>query len=1348
MMLALVPALAFAVLLTAAVSYWLPGSAKAAFAATYFVRTDGSNATCNGLTNASAASAPNCAFLTIQFAVNTAASGDTINVAAGTYNEPQVLIEKSVNVFGAGATTTIINGGNTPIASAGLVRINLPLIDTGNVTFSGFTLTNPGLTGGSRYHIFAKALSPLSILTISNNKIMGVNSSDYGLYSDRTIGSVVFDHNEITNTAFNPILIERPVGATDVHHNTISGHASTAYFNFTYSGNDVTGKQRVADNTINGSAATAISINGASPIGGGLGKYTNVEVTNNVITQLGTNRLGISLTNGASTGNGPAGAIENPVISGNSITGTDLTGSKGIRFLGLITNATIKSNNVRDVDRAFSGEVNNGHSATGTQAHFNNFVSNPNGFVWDGTGAVNAENNWWGCNFGPGTGGTGCSGTSNGIGGTGAANVDANPWLILSLMAMPTTVPAGGNSALTAKLTINSDGVDTAPSLMYVPDGTPVSFGATLGTVAPPNATTTNGTANSTFTAGMTPGMGSASSTVDGQTVSQTITISCATITLNPPSLPGGTAGTFYSQNVVASPAGTYTYAVTAGALPPGLTLDTNTGALTGTPTLMGAFSFTLTATLTASPTCTGSQAYTIVIACPAITLAPASLPNAQVNTPYGQTLTASPAGGNYTFAVTSGQLPPGLTLNSNGIFSGAATQTGTYNFGVTATGFGGCTGFRDYQLTVDCSVVTVNPASLPGGTVGTPYSQTVTASPAGTYNYTVTGGALPTGLTLNNSTGAVTGTPTTIGSFNFTITATAGGCTGSRNYTVAIGCAAISFTTTSPLPTGMTGVAYSQTINVTPAGSYTFSLVTGNLPSGLTLNSSTGVISGMPLVNGTYNFTVKAQSSADCNATQAYTLVIVCPTVTVSPATLPNGTVGTAYSQTITASPAGGNYAYSVSGTLPPGLNLNSATGVLNGTPTANGSFTFTITATGFGGCTGNRSYTLVIGGGGCPTIALPDIAATGTIGSPYNQSVAASPSGYYTYALTGTTPPGVTFYNAAALLYGYPTTNGTFNFTITATDSSNCTGSKSYSITIGAGFARAVVNDFDGDGKSDLVVWRGKQSQWEIAGSADGKQQIVQLSEAFDPTSDVMACGDYDGDGKYDLAFYHRATSHWLIRSSKDGAALTKQWGIAGDVPVVADYDGDGKADLAVWRESESAWYIRRSSDGQTQTELFGASGLLFRDVPVPADYDGDGKTDLAVFRQGIRQGGHWYIKQSSDGQVIDKAWGLSRDVPVAADYDGDGKADIAVWRGTDNNWYILLSGRSSDDVAQIVNWGISSLGDVPVMGDYDGDGKADTAVWRASSASWYVRRGDSQSLTIQARGDADGTPTVVRH
>ncbi|MEP7336847.1 MAG: putative Ig domain-containing protein, partial [Acidobacteriota bacterium] len=776
-----------------------------------------------------------------------------------------------------------------------------------------------------------------------------------------------------------------------------------------------------------------------------------------------------------------------------------------------------------------------------------------------------------------------------------------------------------------------------------------------------------------------------------------------------------------------------------------GLTLSLNPAsgqiAVTGA-TLIGSYLVTVTATDNCGATRTATL--TVNVVCPTITLTPASLPSTPVNTAYAQSLSASPAGGNYSFAVTSGLLPAGLTLNSNGSFSGAPTNSGTFNFRVTATGFGGCTAFRDYSLVVTCPAIAVTPSSLPGGSVGTAYSQTVSATPAGSYAYGVSSGALPIGLTLNASTGAITGTPTSIGSYTFTITAAAGACSDSRTYTVVIGCSTITFSPASPLPAGQVGVAYNQTIGINPSGSYTLSLTSGSLPSGLTLNPATGVISGLPTTTGSVNFTVRALAGNGCEASQTYTLAMNCPTVVLTPAGLPNGSIGTPYSQTVAAAPAGGNYIYAVTtGNLPPGLNLNQATGVLSGTPTLSGTSNFTITATGFGGCAGSKAYSITVGGGGCPAITLPEIATSGVIGSPYNQSVTASPAGGYGYTLTGTLPPGVTFYNAAALLYGYPAANGTYNFTVTATDSNDCTGSRSYSITIGASFAHAVVNDFDGDGKSDLMGWFGKQSQWQIAGSADGKQRIVQWEKAFDPLSDVMACGDYDGDGKYDLGVFHRATGQWLINSSKDGATITEQWGIAGDVPVPADYDGDGKTDIAVWRESEGAWYIKRSSDGEPQITSWGGGGALTRDVPVPADYDGDGKADIAIFRQGLRQTGRWYIRQSSDGALVEKTWGLNRDVPVAADYDGDGKADIAVWRASDNNWHIA---RSSDGAEQTVFWGASWLGDVPVPGDYDGDGKTDVAVWRAGEGRWYVKCSLDGSVRTTANGQVGDTPITA--
>jgi hypothetical protein len=817
-----------------------------------------------------------------------------------------------------------------------------------------------------------------------------------------------------------------------------------------------------------------------------------------------------------------------------------------------------------------------------------------------------------------------------------------------------------------------------------------------------------------------------------------TLTVSCPAITLSPGSLLGGTIGLAYNQTVSATPAGTYSFAVTSGALPTGLTLNASSGAITGTPSQTGTATFTITAT--GSGSCTGSQSYSIAVTCPDITLAPTSLPNGTNGTAYNQTVSATPTG-TYSFAVTSGALPTGLTLNAaTGAITGTPTASGVFNFRITATGsgaFSSCSGFRDYSVTIACGTVTLNPANLPNGALGTAYNQTVSATPADSYSFAVTLGSLPSGLTLNAATGAITGTPTASGAFNFTITATAGACSGSRQYAMDVACATI---TLPALANATAGNAYSQSVAATPSGTYTYSLTQGSLPSGLSLNAQSGLLSGMPTVTGSYNFTIKAQAASGCSGTQAYTFTVNCPTVTLTPASLPAGSTGTSYSQTLSASPAGGNYSYAVTtGTLPAGLSLNPATGVLSGTPTLSGTSNFTITATGFGGCAGSKAYSITIGGG-CPTITLPDLPS-GSIGQMYSQSVTASPAGSYSYSQTGSLPPGLTLY-ATGLLFGYPSATGTYNFTITATGSNNCTGSKSYNLVIGGGgFARAVFGDFDGDGKTDFSVWRGQQSDWLIIKSSDSKLQTAQWGAQYDPYNDVIAPGDYDGDGKYDVAVFRRATGQWLIKCSQDGAVMTEAWGLATDTPVPADYDGDGKTDIAVWRGAETNWYIMQSSDHQERIVSWGTSNAPYHDVPVPADYDGDGKTDIAVFRQ---SNGHWYIRRSSDGQVIDKHWGLWTDVPVVADYDGDGKADVAVWRGSEGRWYVSRSS-GGDSISEL--WGAAELGDVPVPGDYDGDGKTDLAVWRPSTGIWYVKGGLDASDIAKTHGARGDTPVTSK-
>ncbi|MEQ1642262.1 MAG: Ig-like domain repeat protein [Pyrinomonadaceae bacterium] len=479
------------------------------------------------------------AFATIQGGVNGVASAGTVNVAAGTYAESQVLITRAMTVVGAGLATTTIDGGTAANVAAGTVRIDLPIGVTGNVSFSGFTIINPGVTGSNRYHLTARQQDAVPSITVSNNRMQGTSGlmpADYAFWAYQPRGPIVFNNNDMVDNTSNPVLIENPIGAgatTDVHTNTISGNVATAIFAMAYGGNDVTALQRVANNTISGALSTAISINGAFGGGASAGRYTNVQITGNIITGLTATRTGINLVNQAASGNQPAGAIENAIVTGNRISGTGAATSYGVRTRGGVVNPSISGNDIRNLDFGIWGEVRNGGFVTGAEIHLNNIVGHTAGIQWDSAVAANAENNWWGCNAGPGN--AGCSP----VAGAGAASVDFDPWIVLGVSASPNPITPGATSTVTANMTQNSAGgtpVGTIPSI-------PVGFTATQGTIAPPSGTITAGLAASTFTStSSTSGTGCA--TVDNQLVCTNVNVTAPNFTIDDVTLAEGNAST------------------------------------------------------------------------------------------------------------------------------------------------------------------------------------------------------------------------------------------------------------------------------------------------------------------------------------------------------------------------------------------------------------------------------------------------------------------------------------------------------------------------------------------------------------------------------------------------------------------------------------------------------------------------------------------------------------------------------------------------------------------------------------------------------------------------------------
>ncbi|WP_326556718.1 DUF7927 domain-containing protein [Micromonospora sp. NBC_01796] len=709
--------------------------------------------------------------------------------------------------------------------------------------------------------------------------------------------------------------------------------------------------------------------------------------------------------------------------------------------------------------------------------------------------------------------GTGVTPTLIQTGSTAAASsIDANPGLALTTTAG--TVPA------------TPSGITVTPATSTIAGGIPVTVGGTniagataieIGTTAEQQAGTPvtllpcqSGPAAGCFTVN---GDGTlAISSMPARTTAATVGITVVTrgvaaaasyvYTDRPgtPAAPTATAGLGSATVNWVAPASNgspiTSYIVTPirnGVAQTPITYDASTTSRVLTGLTVGAtYTFTVTAvnaigTGLPSPASVGVVPFSLPGA-PTITAASAGDSSATL------TWTAPGTGGS---PITSYVVTPyiGNVAQTTQTFAGAATtQTVTgltpgtaYTFTVTATNAGGAgpPSARSAAVTPNFSPSLSNPPP-PTGEVGVAYSVPLTVT-AGTapYVWSVSAGSLPPGVTLNASTGLLSGTPTAAGSFPFTVQVTdASNQSATQAFTVVI---APQPTLTFPAPPqGQVGIAYSVPFTVSGGTApFTWSIPAGSLPPGLTLNTATGLLSGTPTLGGNYSFTVRVVDAFAQVANRTVALGITAsPTLTFPPP--PPGQVGVPYSDQLTVNGGTAPFTWSVSaGSLPPGLTLNTGTGLLSGTPTTVGSYPYTVQVVDAAGQQATQAVTHVIAAGPLIVSKTANVNAVAS-GGTVNYSITVTNTGSIAFTGVSVTDPlgGVlddATYNADATA-----TSGTVSF---VNPTLTWTGDLAAGAAVTITYSVTVANPSAGDLRLTNTVTSGTLGTNCAAGSVDAR-------------------------------------------------------------------------------------------------------------------------------------------------------------------------------------------------------------------------------------------------------------------
>lgn len=540
---------------------------------------------------------------------------------------------------------------------------------------------------------------------------------------------------------------------------------------------------------------------------------------------------------------------------------------------------------------------------------------------------------------------------------------------------------------------------------------------------------------------------------------SASVSVFVPIVTTPAPSFSGsfasGTAGSFYSSSVTVSDASSVS--ISSGSLPSGLSgsFSGSTYTVSGTPSTAGTSNFTLSASGGGGTT---NQSYSISIAQPAP--APPSwssnFPAATIGVGYSGS--ASVFSSSFvTWGFNTAPSIPGLSLSYNGTtgftLSGTPTTVGTYSFSATATDDFGQSTFQSFSISVTQPVPVIS-ANIPNsGTVNVFYSGS--ASATNSPSSWSLGGTLPPGVSgsASGSNYSISGTPTTAGTYNFSLTASNSGGSDTESFSITVSAPANpTWSSTANFANGKVGTAYYHTRTASNATSITNASTTAPGLSASASGSSTLVVSGTPSAAGTYTVSATANGQSGTSPANLNVSIVIAPTtppVWVDQTVSTNFVVGTAYSDGVSATNAT-SYAVA-SGALPAGISLNSSNGSITGTPTTKQFFNFSLQATNLDGTITSAIFS---GTTSAPPVWIDQTLAGFSQGRAYSDGVSAtSPisSSPTVYAVaSGSLPAGISLNTSTGTVTGTPTGTGNFSFSISATNSDG---------TISASFSGAIL-------------------------------------------------------------------------------------------------------------------------------------------------------------------------------------------------------------------------------------------------------------------------------------------------